>query len=142
VNIDTFTGVDGGPYPSSSQGPIHLVSDATTWVTGRHTVKGGVAIEYSGEDDFDQINVNAIPGGTNNQNGQFAFRDSATARTGVGIADMALGVFQDYAELGQRAFTRWRALATDVFVQDSWKPPPTSPSTAPPVSAALSTSAL
>src|SRR5262245_38521576 len=35
---------------------------------------------------------------------------------------MALGVFQDYAELGQRAFTRWRSLATDVFVQDSWKP--------------------
>ena len=122
VNIDTFTGIDGGPYPSSSQGPIHLVSDATTWVTGRHTFKGGVAIEYSGEDDFDQINVNAIPGGTNNQNGQFAFRDSATARTGVGIADMALGVFQDYAELGQRAFTKWRSLATDVFVQDSWKP--------------------
>jgi Carboxypeptidase regulatory-like domain len=122
VNIDTFTGIDGGPYPSSSQGPIHLVSDATTWVTGRHTFKGGVAIEYSGEDDFDQINVSAIPGGTNNQNGQFAFRDSATARTGVGISDMALGVFQDYAELGQRAFTKWRALATDVFVQDSWKP--------------------
>jgi Carboxypeptidase regulatory-like domain len=122
VNIDVFSGLDGGPYPSSSQGPIHLFSNATTWVSGRHTVKGGVAIEYSGEDDFDQINVSAIPGGTNNQNGQFAFRDSGTARTGLGIADMALGVFQDYAELGQRAFTKWRALATDIFVQDSWKP--------------------
>src|SRR4051812_12672884 len=122
VNIDVFSGLDGGPYPSSSQGPIHLVSDATTLVRGRHTIKGGVAIEYSGEDDFDQINVNAIPGGTNNQNGQFAFRDSSTARTGIGIADMALGVFQDYAELGQRAFTKWRSLATDIFVQDSWKP--------------------
>ena len=33
INIDTFTGVDGGPYPSSSQGPIHLISNATTWVT-------------------------------------------------------------------------------------------------------------
>jgi hypothetical protein len=122
VNIDTFTGIDGGPYPSSSQGPIHLVSNATTYVTGRHTFKGGVALEYSGEDDFDQINVNAIPGGTNNQNGQFAFRDSTSARTGLGVADMALGVFQDYAELGQRAFTKWRSLATDIFVQDSWKP--------------------
>jgi len=122
VNIDTFTGIDGGPYPSSSQGPIHLVSNATTYVTGRHTFKGGVALEYSGEDDFDQINVSAIPGGTNNQNGQFAFRDSTSARTGLGISDMALGVFQDYAELGQRAFTKWRALATDIFLQDSWKP--------------------
>jgi carboxypeptidase family protein len=122
VNIDVFSGFDGGPYPSSSQGPIHLVSNATTFVTGRHTFKGGVAIEYSGEDDFDQINVSAIPGGTNNQNGQFAFRDSALVRSGAGISDMALGVFTDYAELGQRAFTKWRALATDIFVQDSWKP--------------------
>jgi hypothetical protein len=122
VNIDVFSGLDGGPYPSSSEGPIHLFSNATTYVTGRHTFKGGVAVEYSGEDDFDQINVSAIPGGTNNQNGQFAFRDSGTVRSGVGMADMALGVFQDYAELGQRAFTKWRALATDIFVQDSWKP--------------------
>ena len=35
---------------------------------------------------------------------------------------MALGLFSNYAELGQRNFTKWRALATDVFVQDSWKP--------------------
>jgi hypothetical protein len=122
VNIDTFSGFDGGPYPSSSQGPIHLVSNATTWVKGRHTFKGGAAIEYSGEDDFDQINVSAIPGGTNNQNGQFDFRNSTSVRSGLGISDMALGLFTNYAELGQRAFTKWRALATDIFVQDSWKP--------------------
>jgi len=117
-----WTPIDGGPYPSSSQGPIHLVSNATTWVNGRHTVKGGVAIEYSGEDDFDQINVNSIPGGTNNQNGLFDFQNSTSARSGLAISDMALGLFNNYAELGQRAFTKWRALATDVFVQDSWKP--------------------
>ena len=35
---------------------------------------------------------------------------------------MALGLFTNYAEIGQRAFTKWRALATDLFVQDSWKP--------------------
>jgi hypothetical protein len=122
VNIDTFSGFDGGPYPSSSQGPIHQFSNTTTWVKNRHTLKGGVVIEYSGEDDFDQINVNAIPGGTNNQNGQFEFRNSTSARSGLGISDMALGVFTNYAELGQRAFTRWRSLATDLFVQDSWKP--------------------
>ena len=46
VNIDTFTGIDGGPYPSSSQGPIHVFSNATTYVKGRHTFKGGIAIEY------------------------------------------------------------------------------------------------
>ncbi len=122
VNIDNFTGFDGGPYPAFSSGPIHTWSNTTTWVKGRHTLKGGVFIEYSGEDDFDQINVQAIPGGTNNQNGQFEFRNSSTARSGVAIADMALGLYTNYAELGQRAFTKWRALATDLFVQDSWKP--------------------
>jgi len=122
VNIDTFTGIDGGPYPSSSQGPIHVLANTTTYVRGRHTFKGGVTVEYSGEDDFDQINVNSIPGGTNNQNGAFDFRNSNTARSGVGMADMALGVFTNYAEIGERAFTKWRALATDIFMQDSWKP--------------------
>ena len=76
--IDTFTGIDGGPYPSSSEGPIHVFSNATTYVKGRHTFKAGISVEYSGEDDFDQINVNSIPGGTNNQNGQFEFRNSTS----------------------------------------------------------------
>ena len=122
INIDTFTTIDGGPYPSSSEGPIHLWTDTVTWVKGRHTMKAGVAVEYSGEDDFDQINVNSIPGGTNNQNGQFDFRNSSSGRSGLGIADMALGLFTNYAEIGERARTNWRALATDIFVQDSWRP--------------------
>ena len=105
-----FTGIDGGPYPSSSEGPIHLVSNATTFVTGRHTFKAGVAFEYSGEDDFDQINVSAIPGGTNNQNGQFAFRDSTTVRSGLGISDMALGVSKT-TRGSTRAFHHVAALA-------------------------------
>ena len=122
INIDQFSQIDGGPYPSSSEGPIHFWTDTVTWVKGRHTLKGGVAIEYSGEDDFDQINVNSIPGGTNNQNGQFDFRNTSSGRTGLGIADMALGLFTNYAEIGERARTNWRALATDIFVQDSWRP--------------------
>ena len=122
INIDKFTTIDGGPYPSSSEGPIYLWTDALTWVKGRHTLKGGVAVEYSGEDDFDQINVNSIPGGTNNQNGQFDFRDGGSGRTSVGLANMALGLFTNYAEIGERARTNWRALAADFFVQDSWRP--------------------
>jgi hypothetical protein len=124
VNIDTFTGFDGGPYPAFSEGPIHVWSNTTTYVKGRHTFKAGISFEYSGEDDFDQINVSAIQGGTNNQNGQFEFRNNRTSglTTGTALADMAMGHFQTYAELGERAFTRWRALATDIFVQDSWKP--------------------
>ncbi len=122
VGSGGFNEVDGGPYPASSQGPIHVLANTTTWVKGRHTFKGGVILEYSGEDDFDQINVNAIPGGTNNQNGRFEFLDGRAGGTGLAIANMALGLYSNYAELGERAFTKWRALATDIFVQDSWRP--------------------
>jgi hypothetical protein len=122
VSISNFQGIDGGPYPAFSQGPIHVWSNTTTWVKGRHTIKGGLFVEYSGEDDFDQINVSAIPGGTNNQNGRFEFLDNRSGGTGLAIANASLGLFSNYAELGQRAFTKWRALATDFYVQDSWKP--------------------
>ncbi len=125
ISIANFSEIDGGPYPASSQGPIHTWSNVTTLVKGRHTFKAGIVMEYSGEDDFDQINVLAIPGGTNNQNGRFEFLDGRTASaggTGVGVANAAMGLFSSYAELGERAFTKWRALATDIFFQDSWRP--------------------
>src|SRR4051812_37327539 len=122
ITIANFTEIDGGPYPSSSRGPIHSFTNATSWVKDRHTIKGGVVFEYSGEDDFDQINVQPIPGSTNNQNGRFQFTSSNTARTGLAAADAAMGLFTNSAEIGQRALTKWRALATDMFIQDSWRP--------------------
>jgi hypothetical protein len=125
ISISNFSEIDGGPYPASSQGPIHTWSNVTTLVKGRHTFKAGIVMEYSGEDDFDQINVLAIPGGTNNQNGRFEFLDgrgTSAGGTGVGIANAAMGLFSNYAELGERAFTKWRSLATDIFFQDSWRP--------------------
>jgi hypothetical protein len=122
VSISNFQQIDGGPYPAFSEGPIHVWANTTTWVKGRHTLKGGVSIEYSGQDDFDQINVSAIPGGTNNQNGRFEFLDNRSGGTQLALANVAMGLYSNYAELGERAFTRWRALATDIFIQDSWKP--------------------
>ncbi len=122
ITIANFQEINGGPYPAFSRGPIHTMTDTTTWVKGRHTLKGGVVMEYSGQDDFDQINVQPIPGSTNNQNGRFLFSNGGAARTGVGVADAALGLFDSYSEIGQRALTKWRALATDFFVQDSWRP--------------------
>ena len=122
VLIGGFSTIDGGPYPSSSAGPIHTWSDSATWIKGRHTIKGGVQFEYSGEDDFDQINVNSVPGGTNNQNGQFDFQDGRAGGTGLAIANVAMGLFSNYAELGERNYTEWRSFATDMFIQDSWKP--------------------
>lgn len=122
ISINNISQIDGGPYPSSSTGPIHTFTDTATWVKNRHTFKGGVVIEYSGEDDFDQINVQPIPGSTNNQNGRFEFTNGRTGGTNVAMANAALGLFTNYAEIGQRAFTKWRSTAADFFIQDSWKP--------------------
>src|SRR5439155_262120 len=93
ISIANFTEIDGGPYPSSSQGPIHTISDAATLVKGRHTFKAGAVVEYSGEDDFDQINVQAIPGSTNNQNGRFEFLDNRSGGTGLAVTNVAMGLF-------------------------------------------------
>ena len=80
--------------------------------------------ERSGENDGDEINVNGVPGGTNNQNGRFQFSDSRAgggATSGVGIANAALGLFDIYAEIGQRAYTPFRGSMWEMFAQDSWK---------------------
>ncbi len=122
ISISNFSEIDGGPYPAFSSGPIHTIQNVSTYVKGRHTFKAGLQFEYSGQDDFDQINVSAIPGSTNNQNGRFEFRDGRAGGTGTAISNVALGLFDNYAELGQRNLTKWRSLAIDAFVQDSWRP--------------------
>jgi hypothetical protein len=121
MTISGFNSIDGGPYPSSSVGPIWTFSDNVTHIRGRHTMKAGVFVEYSGEDDFDQINVSILPGDTNNQNGRFEFNDGRTGGTGLAVANAAMGLFTNYGEIGARSKTDWRALAVDTFLQDSWK---------------------
>src|SRR3984885_15301691 len=76
VNMSAFSGLSGGPYPSHSAGPIYNLSDSFSWVKGNHTIKFGGLWEYSGENDNDEINVQACPTCTNNQNGQFLFSDN------------------------------------------------------------------
>lgn len=66
-------------------------------------MKFGFAFERSGENDNDEINVNACPTCTNNQNGQFSFTDNRSGQptSGVAAANAALGLFDTYSELGQ-----------------------------------------
>ena len=94
ISISNFSEIDGGPYPAFSSGPIYTWQDVSTLVRGRHTFKAGVQFEYSGQDDFDQINVSAIPGSTNNQNGRFEFQDSRAGGTGTAVANVAHGAVQ------------------------------------------------
>lgn len=118
VNINGFTQLDLGPYPSRSGGPIYDFSDNITWIHGAHTLKFGVLFERSGQNDRDQVNVTGIPGGANNQNGRFDFQDTG-ANPGVALA--ALGRFTSYSEIGPRDYTISRGNMLEMFVQDSWK---------------------
>jgi hypothetical protein len=123
IQISNFGTVDGGPYPAFSSGPIYNFNNNTTMIRGNHTLKFGAAFERLGQNDFDQINVTGVPGGTNNQNGRFVFSDlrAGAPNSGVAIANAAMGLFDTYAEIGQRAFTPYRSHTFELFVQDSWK---------------------
>jgi hypothetical protein len=123
ANISGLTGLTGNPYPSHSTGPIYTVTDSFTWIKGSHTMKFGFYYEKSGENDNDEINVAACPTCTNNQNGQFTFTDSRSGApsTGNAIANTAMGLFDSYSELGQRAYTIYRGSSYEPYAQDSWK---------------------
>lgn len=121
---DNMYSLAGGPYPSHSDGPILTASDSFTKVWGNHTIKGGYYLNYSGENDNDQINVATVVGGASNQNGTFGFTDNHNnlgATTGISLANLAMGIADSYNEIGQRAQTYWRGLQNEFFVQDSWQ---------------------
>src|SRR5712664_2796132 len=126
VIMSSFSTLSGGPYPSHSQGPIYGISDSLSWIKGSHTFKFGFLFERSGENDNDEINVNACPTCTNNQNGLFQFTDSRSGQptSGLAAANAALGLFDTYSELGQRAYTIFRSSMYESFAQDSWKTSP------------------
>ncbi|HTZ60058.1 MAG TPA: carboxypeptidase regulatory-like domain-containing protein [Acidobacteriaceae bacterium] len=127
ASVPTFSSIAGGPYPSHSSGIIWAYSDSLTKVWGNHTIKGGFFGLYSGENDNDQINVDTVPGGASNQNGTFIFTDARTgygATSGVGLANLALGLADSYTEIGQKAFTVWRGWELEWFLQDNWQVTP------------------
>jgi len=121
--ISSLNTLTGNPYPSHSTGPIYTFTDSVTWVKGKHILKFGFYWERSGENDNDEINVSACPTCTNNQNGQFSFTDTRSGQPGTGtaIANAAMGLFDSYSELGQRAYTIFRGSSYEPYIQDSWK---------------------
>ncbi|HKV22954.1 MAG TPA: carboxypeptidase regulatory-like domain-containing protein [Candidatus Acidoferrum sp.] len=130
VNMSNISTLSGGPYPSHSAGPIYDASDSFTWIHGNHTFKFGGLYEYSGENDNDEINVQACSTCTNNQNGQFLFSNNGgnfvrpgnvLASSGAAVANAALGLFDTYSEIGHRAYTVFRSSMYESFAQDSWK---------------------
>lgn len=127
IDLANFTTLDGGPYPSHSGGPIVDMIDNLTKVIGSHTLKAGFLWQWSGENNFDQIDVSSTtPGATNNQNGQFNFSDTRSGHptSGVAAANAALGLFDTYGEIGQKSYTLFRGQMYEGFAQDSWHATP------------------
>jgi hypothetical protein len=125
IEIANFGTLDGGPYPSRSGGIVYDVADNLTKVMGNHTLTAGAIYEYSGENNFDQINVSStIPGSTNNQNGLFVFTDTRngdTQTSDAAVANAALGLFDTYGEIGHRSYTLFRSNRIAGFAQDDWR---------------------
>lgn len=128
--IPTVSGVGGintpssTPYPATSAGPIWQFSDNMTMIQGSHTIKFGFYLEKSGQNDKDQIIIGAAPGSTNNQNGQFQFSDNTPNGTGNSLGNMAIGLFNTYAEVGARSYTPFRSWDFEWFFQDAWRVTP------------------
>jgi hypothetical protein len=123
ITIQNLTELSGGPYPASSAGPIYVISNNVTKIRGSHTFKFGGLFERAGQNDFDQINVSGVPGGTNNQNGRFVFSDlrAGAPTSGTAMANAALGLYDTYAEIGVRSYTPYRGHMFEWFVQDGWR---------------------
>ena len=129
IQIGSFGTLDGGPYPSRSGGIVYDFGDTITKVWGNHTLKFGGLWEYAGENNYDQISVdNTRPGTTNNQNGLFTFTDlrgsTSTApvpNSRAAIANVALGLFDTYGEIGTRSYTLFRGNMFEGFGQDQWR---------------------
>ena len=80
IALTPFNDYSGSPYPSNSTGPIYTATTNLTKIVNNHTLKFGFAFERSGQNDYDQINVQGVPGGTDNQNGRFEFSDVPSRR--------------------------------------------------------------
>jgi hypothetical protein len=124
IQIQNFGTLDGGPYPSRSGGIVYDFGDIVTKVWRNHTLKFGFQWEYAGENNYDQISVdNTRPGTTNNQNGLFTFTDTrgGGASSKAAVANVALGNFDTYGEIGTRSYTLFRGNMYSIFAQDQWR---------------------
>ncbi|WP_317891023.1 TonB-dependent receptor [Edaphobacter bradus] len=126
IQLQNFGTLDGGPYPSRSGGIVYDFGDNITRVWGNHTIKAGFQWEYAGENNYDQISVdNTRPGTTNNQNGLFTFTDTRGGKpnptSNAAVANVALGLFDTYGEIGTRSYTLFRGNMYSMFGQDQWR---------------------
>ncbi len=121
--ISGLATVDGSPYPARDGMPNWQFQDDFSWIRGAHTFKFGAYFEYVGQNNLDQINISTAPGSGNNQNGTFRFAASPgnPFSTGNAVADLLIGRFDSYSEIGPKSYTLERIWSHEFYIQDSWK---------------------
>lgn len=122
IQIDPFYSLNNSSaYPGFWSGFVYAWSNNMTKTVGNHTLKFGIFIERSGQNDGIQLTTASSPA-TVNQAGQFRFLDTGHPNsTGLAVANVALGYFNDYGETSAKPITPWVATSFDWFVQDAWK---------------------
>ena len=122
IQIDPFYSLNNSSaYPGYWSGFVYAWSNNTTKILGNHTIKFGIFIERSGQNDGIQLTTASAPA-TVNQAGQFRFIDTGhPSTTGLAVANTAMGYFNDYSETSAKSVTPWVATGFDWFAQDSWK---------------------
>ncbi len=123
ASVPNFSSIAGGPYPSHSSGILWTYSDSVTKVWGNHSLKGGIYLTYSGENDNDQINVSTVPGGASNQNGTFIFTDSHSGGRHLRHRPCQSCSRPGGQLLGDRAQGLHHVARLDIeyFAQDNWQ---------------------
>jgi hypothetical protein len=118
ITVNGFGTLDGSSKPGSSTGPMFRIDQNMTWaVSSAHSVKFGATYEHAQQNNADQIALN--------QNGRFFFLETGHPQTtSVAIANVALGLFNDYDEVGPAADTRLRSNSIELYAQDTWKASP------------------
>lgn len=115
--------LDGGSFPLRFATPTYQFQDDFTWIAGAHTLKFGVYHERVHENNLDQINVSTAPGSGNNQNGTFRFAavPANAFTTGNALADLLVGRFDSYSEIGPKSYGLTRTWSLEFYVQDNWR---------------------
>src|SRR5712692_3914748 len=93
IGIDGLSGVGNSPYPGTWSGFVYAWANNTTKIINNHTLKFGVFIERSGQNDHIQFTTASAPA-TTNENGAFRFLDPGSGQTtGLAMANALLGNF-------------------------------------------------
>lgn len=119
-NITTMTGYSlgtglfGTNYPTNLIGNYYTVKDNWTLSRGAHTIKAGVYVGHFRKSEETRT-ADA---------GAFTFTDTQTGGSGVALANLLLGLYNQYTEADIAPYGSMRYNQFEVYAQDHWQVAP------------------